>query len=64
MFLQELQSKLEATRRELEDQRDKDGGVFMSEEKKLEMERMMADLDHLRKEHRQLKVGRQEDSIH
>ena len=62
LLLQELQSKLEETRRELEDQRDKDGGVFMSEEKKLEMEKMMANLDQLRKEHRQLKVGTDQDS--
>ena len=50
VFLQEMQSKMDALRRELDDQRDKDGGVFISEEKKSEMEEKIAQLEKLRKE--------------
>ena len=56
-FLQEMQSKMDALRRELDDQRDKDGGVFISEEKKSEMEEKIAQLDKLRKEHANLTVS-------
>ena len=55
-FLQEMQSKMDALRRELDDQRDKDGGVFISEEKKSEMEEKVAQLEKLRKEHANLTV--------
>ena len=56
-FLQEMQSKMDALRRELDDQRDKDGGVFISEEKKSEMEEKIAQLEKLRKEHANLTVS-------
>ena len=56
-FFQEMQSKMDALRRELDDQRDKDGGVFISEEKKSEMEEKIAQLEKLRKEHANLTVS-------
>ena len=52
-----MQSKMDALRRELDDQRDKDGGVFISEEKKSEMEEKIAQLEKLRKEHANLTVS-------
>ena len=55
--LQEMQSKMDALRRELDDQRDKDGGVFISEEKRSEFEEKIAQLDKLRKEHANLTVS-------
>ena len=48
---------MDALRRELDDQRDKDGGVFISEEKKSEMEEKIAQLEKLRKEHANLTVS-------
>ncbi len=55
--LQEIQHKLESIQKELCDQRDRDGGVFISLERKDEMERKMAELEQLRKEFKDLSVS-------
>lgn len=54
--LAEMQSKVDQIRRELEDQRERDGGVFMSQEKKEEMEKKMLELEQLKKEFKDLTV--------
>ncbi len=54
---QEIQHKLEAAQRELLEQRDRDGGVFISLEKKDEYEKKIIELDQLRKEYRDLSVS-------
>ncbi len=64
-LLQEIQHKLESMQRELADQRDRDGGVFISVEKKEEMERKMMELEQMRKEYKDLSVSTtQNPSIH
>ncbi len=55
--MQEIQHKLESIQKELCDQRDRDGGVFISLERKDEMERKMAELEQLRKEFKDLSVS-------
>ena len=52
-----MQSKVDLIRRELEDQRERDGGVFMSQEKKDEMEKKMLELEQLKKEFKDLTVS-------
>lgn len=48
---------MESIQKELCDQRDRDGGVFISLERKDEMERKMAELEQLRKEFKDLSVS-------
>lgn len=60
---QEMQSKVDLIRRELEDQRERDGGVFMSQEKKDEMEKKMLELEQLKKEFQDLTVSFKKQSI-
>lgn len=55
---QEMQARLDQIRNELADQRERDGGVFMSQEKKDEMEKKMLELEQLRKEYIDLTVRR------
>jgi len=47
---------LEAAHRELAEQRDRDGGVFISVEKKAEMEQKIVELEQMRKEFAELSV--------
>ena len=54
---------MDALRRELDDQRDKDGGVFISEEKRSEFEEKIAQLDKLRKEHANLTVSQRQTQV-
>ena len=57
LIFQEMQSRVDQIRRELEEQREQDGGVFMSQEKKQELERKSLELENLRKEFRDLSVS-------
>ncbi len=56
-IFQEMQGRFEALQRELADQRDRDGGVFISLQQKEETERKIAELEQLRREHRELSVS-------
>ena len=51
-----MQKKFEELQRELSDQRDRDGGVFISNERKEEMEKKIVELEQLRKEFKDLSV--------
>eukprot|EP00094_Tigriopus_californicus_P006624 TCALIF_06379-PA protein Name:"Similar to kif11 Kinesin-like protein KIF11 (Xenopus tropicalis)" AED:0.16 eAED:0.13 QI:0/0.84/0.64/0.92/0.76/0.85/14/257/1084 len=52
--LAEMQARVDQIRRELDEQRERDGGVFMSQEKKEELEKKGQELEQLRKEFREL----------
>ena len=56
LSFQEMQKKFEDLQRELSDQRDRDGGVFISNERKEEMEKKIVELEQLRKEFKDLSV--------
>ncbi len=47
---QDMQNKMDVLRKELEDQRGRDGGVFMSLERKEELEKNTTELERLRDE--------------
>ena len=53
----EMQGKVDAIRDELEEQRTRDGGVFMPYEKKEEMERKADEVERVRRELQDLTVG-------
>lgn len=52
-----MQARVDQIRRELDEQRERDGGVFMSQEKKDEMERKVMELEVLKKEYADLVVS-------
>jgi hypothetical protein len=60
---QEMHTKMEQIRKELDDQRDRDGGVFISTEKKLEFEEKAAELEKRTKEFVELSVSEQSINI-
>ena len=52
-----MQQKLDQIRKELDDQRERDGGVYMSMTQKEEMEKKVAELEVLKKQFDELSVS-------
>ena len=56
-LLQEMQSKFDAIKRELDEQRERDGGVFISQDRKDELEKKALELEVLKKQFDDLSVS-------